>query len=64
MSISLRESIITLNDWDSLNLLEEELNFNLNRLSELHPEFTYKIFINIDLKELKVKTLNLREQKN
>lgn len=64
MSISLRESIITLNDWDSLELLEEELNFNLNRLSELHPEFSYKIFKDVYLKELKIKTLNLREQKN
>ena len=64
MSISLRESTITLSDLDSLDLLEDELNFNLNRLSEIHPEFSYKIFVDVDLKELKVKTLNLREQKN
>jgi len=64
MSISLRESIIVLNDLEDLDLLEEELNFNLNRLSEIHPEFSYKIVKDVEMKELKVKTLNLKEQKN
>lgn len=64
MSISLRESIITLSNLDNLRLLEDELSFSLNRLSEIHPEFSYKIFKDVYLKELKVKTLNLREQKN
>jgi hypothetical protein len=64
MSISLKASLITTESIYSLELMEEELNFNLNRLSELHPEFSYKIEKNIELKQLKVVSLNLREQKN